>query len=137
MEGVLDLGAGGVSASVRDPGQAVTTLTRERDVTVGLTIELGAEADEVLEHRRPTDDDLSDDGGFAELAPQAQGVCDVILEGVLGREDRRDAALGIAGVAFTGFALRQQSYRVPSLSRFESGDTTSSPTTHHDQVEGV
>ena len=49
---MLDLGAGGVSASVRDPRQAVTTLTRERDVTVGVTVKLGAEVDEVLERLR-------------------------------------------------------------------------------------
>ena len=57
-------------------------------------VELGAELEQRLDHRRPPLDHVANDGFAAEAGACRERVLDVLLEGVVAREDRRDPALG-------------------------------------------
>ena len=63
--------------------------------------------EEMLEDRGSAGDDLSYDCGLTQITPYSQGVGDVVLKGVLGREHCGDTTLGVARIALTGFALRE------------------------------
>ena len=98
-EGPLDLGAGGVAAGVRDAVAVVAALAGQRQLAVGVVVELGAERDQLahgvgaLGHQDP--DRLDVAGARA----GDEGVVLVLLGGVAGPEGRRDAALGPLGGA--------------------------------------
>ena len=49
----LDLGAGGVAAGVRDPVAVVAALAGQRELAVGVVVEVGAERDQLADGVRP------------------------------------------------------------------------------------
>ena len=73
----------------------------------------------------------------AELTPDPQRVSDMIVNGVLSREDGSDAALCIARVPLARLSLGKQSNREASGSSLKRSDTPSSTPTHDDEIEGV
>jgi hypothetical protein len=61
----------------------------------------------------------------------------VIIERVLGREDRSDATLSVASVSFTRLALREERDGVTRASSLQRCHTSSGSTANNDEVEGV
>ena len=98
-EGALDLGAGRVAAGVGDAVAVVAALAGQRQLAVGVVVELGAEGDQLadrvgtLRHQHAYGLDV------AGARAGHEGVALVLLGGVAGAEGRRDAALRPLGRA--------------------------------------
>ncbi len=100
----LDLAAGDVPRVDDAPGR-VAALARQIELARGAPVELRAERDEfpdalgALSHRH------LHRVRVAEAGAGHQGVLDVGLEGVRGRQHAGDAALGVLGVALVALTL--------------------------------
>ena len=93
-EGPLDLGTGGVTAGVRDPVAEVAALAGQRQLAVGVVVELGAEGDQLADGVGPLG---HQDAYGLDVAGSGAGherVVLVLLGGVAGPEGGGDAALG-------------------------------------------
>ena len=95
----LDLGAGGVAAGVRDAVAVVAALAGQRQLAVGVVVEVGAERDQ-LAHRLGALVDQHPYGvHVAGAGARDEGVVLVLLGGVPRAERGGDPALGPLGRA--------------------------------------
>ncbi len=100
-QGPLDLGAGRVAAGVRDPVAVVAALAGQRQLAVGVVVELGAERDQLADRVGSLGDQRPHGVAVARAGARDQGVALVLLGGVARAERGGDAALrplGRAGV---------------------------------------
>ena len=95
----LDLGARGIAASVGDPVAEVAALASERELAVGVVVELGAERDQLADRLRTLGHQDPDGLDVTRTRAGDEGVALVLLGGVAGAERGRDAALGPLGRA--------------------------------------
>ena len=98
-QGPLDLGPGGVAAGVRDPVAVMAALPGQRQLTVGVVVEVGAERDQLADRLGTF---LDEDAHRVEVAgarPGHEGVELVLLGGVPRAERGGDATLRPLGGA--------------------------------------
>ena len=93
-QGPLDLGAGRVAARVRDPVAVVAALAGQRELAVGVVVELGAERDQLAHGVGPLGHQDPHRVGVADPGAGDERVALVLLGGVLRAQRGRDAALG-------------------------------------------
>ena len=92
-QGPLDLGSGRVAAGVGDPVAVVAALAGQRQLPVGIVVEVGAEGDQ-LPHRLGALGDQDADGvEVARAGSRDEGVDLVLRRGVAGAECGGDPAL--------------------------------------------
>ena len=80
----LDLGAGGVAAGVRDPVAVVAALAGQRQLAVGVVVEVGAERDQLADRLGALGDQHPHGLEVAGAGAGDQGVALVLLGGVPG-----------------------------------------------------
>ena len=106
-EGGFDGEAGGVAAGVEDAGVGVGGLHASGEMAVVL-VEADAEADEVADAGGAFGAEDLDGGAAVESGAGAEGVFDVLLDGVVGEHGGGDSALRVAGVGFREAGLGDQ-----------------------------
>lgn len=95
-QGAGDLGAGGVTAGVRDAAAVVAALAGQFQLALGGRVEPGAGLDEAAYGVGALGDEEADRVLVAHSGARDQGVVEVLLGGVALAEGRGDAALGPA-----------------------------------------
>jgi hypothetical protein len=105
----FDLGAGGGTPGVDDPGQGVAALTRQLELPVGVAVERRTEGDELMDPGRPLVDQHPDGVDVAEAGPRREGVGQVQIGrvGVAAAQHRGDASLGPPGGRLLQLGLRE------------------------------
>ena len=98
-EGALDLGAGGVAARVGDPVAVVAALAGQRQLAVGVVVELRAERDQLADGVRALGHQYAYGVDVARSRAGHEGVALVLLGGVARPQRSRDAALRPLGGA--------------------------------------
>ena len=98
-EGALDLGAGRVAAGVGDPVAVVAALAGQRQLAVGVVVELGAERDQLADRLRALGHQDAYGVDVAGARAGHEGVVLVLLGGVARAERGGDAALRPLGGA--------------------------------------
>lgn len=121
----LDARSSGITPCVQDARARMRRLAAPREHTV-LPVELDTERQQVPDALRPLGAEDLDGLARVEPRPRGKGVLDVGVDAVVGEHRRRDAALGVPGVALPQLRLGDEGDRVGALGaqgRDESGDT--------------
>ncbi len=105
-----------------------------------LLIELCSPVDEVVDLLRGLADDQLDDFRVAQSGAGRHRVADMIFEPVFGRENARDAALGVAAVTLLDSVLRHyENINIPRHGETgpHSGDATADHEDIREEVRGT
>lgn len=137
VQGPLHLGTCGVPASVHDPVRPVPALAGQHQRAVRVTIELGADPDQLTEPGRALLDQHPDRRRVAQPHPGDLGVPGMSRRGVGRVEDGGDAALRPPGRAVVDVDLgyhRDVQTRLPQVQRRGQPGHAG---THNDHVGGL
>ena len=135
-EGPLDFLAGRIAAGVGDAVTVVTTLAGQLDRPLGVTVEVGAERDQLAHAFGALGDEDAHGLGVTQADPGDQGVLEVLLRRVLRVEGSGDAALGPRRRALVQDRLGHEEHPVDLLPQLESTGEPGDPGADDDHIGG-
>ncbi len=133
-ERARDLGAGGVTAGVRDPVAVVAALAGQLDLAAGVAVELGAQRHELAHPVGSLGHQDAHRLGVAQPDAGHERVVEVLLRRVLGVEGSGDAALGPLGRAGRQHGLGHQQHPVDPLAQPQGAGEAGDARADHDDV---